>query len=206
MEIVIENLNKSFDGQAVLTDVGLHFREGGIYALMGKSGTGKTTLLNVLMGLMKADQGQIRYLLRGAELRTKELKMSCVFQEDRLCESFSAVDNVRMVLDKSVLADIRDALLELLPGDSLDKPVSRLSGGMRRRVAIVRAMLAEADFILMDEPFSGLDEQTREKTIEFILSRRENRTLLVVTHQAGDAKKLGGEVVWLPDEQVTVKK
>lgn len=189
MQIEVRNLDKAYHGKAVLKNVNLMFEDGKIYCLMGASGQGKTTFLRILSGLELPDSGEV---IKGAGA------MSGVFQEDRLCEAVDAVQNVAMVCRrKDAAAYARDLLLRVLPEDSLKKPVSALSGGMRRRVAVIRALAAESEFVFMDEPFTGLDEDTRRRVISCILELRRGRTLLVVTHQREDAKLLGGEIVLL---------
>ena len=189
MRIEVRDLDKSYHGKVVLRDVNLIFEEGKIYCLMGASGRGKTTFLRILSGLETPDGGAV---IKG------DGAMSGVFQEDRLCESVDAVGNVAMICRrKDAAAYARDMLLRVLPEDSLKKPVSALSGGMRRRVAVIRALAAESEFVFMDEPFTGLDEDTRRRVISCILEFLRGRTLLVVTHQREDAQLLGGGIVFL---------
>ena len=157
---------------------------------MGRSGGGKTTLLHMLLGLRDYQKGIIS---------KPEGRMSAVFQEDRLCPEENAVTNVGMVCSRTVTdKKICDMLAEILPEEELGKKVGEFSGGMKRRVAIVRALLADGEWIVMDEPFTGLDEKTKEKLIKFILKYRKNRTLLVATHQESDVTALGAELIKLP--------
>lgn len=187
MELVISQLSKSFDGRFVLDDVNLHLVSGNIYCLMGPSGSGKTTLFHILLGLVYADSGEINGL-------DKE-RISAVFQENRLCEAFTPVDNVTMVMPKSLenhKSKAREALRRLLPDESLDRPVSTLSGGMKRRVAIIRALLVPFDMVIMDEPFTGLDEETKQQTISYIKEQSEGKLVLISTHQEEDVQLLNG--------------
>lgn len=187
MELVISQLSKSFDGRFVLDDVNLHLVSGNIYCLMGPSGSGKTTLFHILLGLVHADSGAIN----GIE---KE-RISAVFQENRLCEAFTPIDNVTMVMPKSSgnhKSKAREALKRLLPDESLDRPVSTLSGGMKRRVAIIRALLVPFDMVIMDEPFTGLDEQTKQQTISYIKEQSAGKLVLISTHQEEDVQLLNG--------------
>ena len=189
MTLTLENLQKSYGSLPVLDHCSFSFSSGRIYCLMGPSGSGKTTLFRILMGLEPADGGSIRFEPSSPEF-------SAVFQEDRLCETFSPVENLRFVLGKSVSReDIRRELSLLLPEESLSRPVFTLSGGMKRRTAICRAMTAHSDLIIMDEPFTGLDEDTKKPVIEYIKSRQRARLLLVSTHQEEDVELLGGELV-----------
>lgn len=189
MTLTLENLQKSYGSLSVLDHCSFSFSSGGIYCLMGPSGSGKTTLFRILMGLEPADGGSIRFDLPSP-------RISAVFQEDRLCETFSPVENLRFVLGKSVSReDIRRELSLLLPEESLSRPVFTLSGGMKRRTAICRAMTAHSELIIMDEPFTGLDENTKKLVIEYIKSRQRGRLLIVSTHQEEDVELLGGELV-----------
>ena len=148
-DIVISELSKSFGEHVVLKDFNAVFKAGELSCIMGVSGGGKTTLLNILLGLMRQDGGEINGLPK---------EISCVFQEDRLCEDFSAVTNVRIACDKNITAEeIESQLKEVGLGDSMYRTVRELSGGMKRRVAIVRALMAPGELIIMDEPFVGLD-------------------------------------------------
>ena len=160
----IEHLCKSFDGKAVLEDVSLTLEPGAAVCLMAPSGRGKTTLLRCIAGLEKPDGGQII---------GRPERIGYVFQEDRLCDGFSAVDNIRLVTGRAVSeGDIRRHLAELGLAGSLDQPVRELSGGMRRRVAIGRAVCFGAGLLLLDEPFKGLDDAARRQTADYILRHR----------------------------------
>lgn len=168
--IVLKNVRKSFGEHTVLEGRSGVYEPGRIYYLKSPSGSGKTTLLRLLAGLEQPDEGAV------------EAKVSCsmVFQEDRLCLEYSAVKNVELVTGDVRAA--RKALEQLLDSEALDKPCSRLSGGMKRRVALVRAMEADSDCVLLDEPFTGMDAATRARAGEYIRSRQNGRTLIIATH------------------------
>lgn len=106
--------------------------------------------------------------------------VSMVFQENHLLEDESAVKNVELVLGDADLA--RRALKKLLPDDCLDEPVKNLSGGMKRRVAVVRAVEADSDILLLDEPFTGLDDENREKVLEYIKANAKGRKVIMASH------------------------
>ena len=142
---------------------------------MGPSGCGKTTLLRILLGLETADAGTIT----GLEGR----RMSAVFQEDRLCENVSAVSNLRLVNPALSRRAAEAALTELGLGEALSQPVREFSGGMKRRVAILRALLAEFDLLLADEPFKGLDEETKRQTMAYFAEHTRGKTVILVTHE-----------------------
>lgn len=102
------------------------------------------------------------------------------FQEDRLCEDCSAVKNLEMILGD--VSQARTALTQLLPEEALDQPCHELSGGMKRRVSLVRAMEAEAQCVLLDEPFTGLDEENRKKAEDYIRRKTRGRIVMIATH------------------------
>lgn len=180
----IQHLCKSFDDKVVLDHVSLTLESGGTACLMAPSGRGKTTLLRCIAGLETPDSGQITDLPE---------RIAYVFQEDRLCDGFSAVDNIRLVTGKALgEGEIRRHLEELGLAGSLDQPVRELSGGMRRRVVISRAVCFGADLLLLDEPFKGLDDEARQQTAGYILLHRGAAAILCVTHDREDAAALGG--------------
>lgn len=180
----IQHLCKTFDGKMVLDHVSLTLESGGTACLMAPSGRGKTTLLRCIAGLEAPDSGQITDLPE---------RIAYVFQEDRLCDGFSAVDNIRLVTGKALgEGEIRRHLEELGLAGSLDQPVRELSGGMRRRVVISRAVCFGADLLLLDEPFKGLDDEARQQTANYILRHRGAAAILCVTHDREDAAALGG--------------
>ena len=208
MDIFLHQIQKSYQSP-VLQGLTYRFRSGETYAITGPSGCGKTTLLRIILGLETADKGTCT---RG--------RFSAVFQENRLLESCSAVQNVALVLPrrekdwnlpfpwelygsnykrKNIAAG---ELSLILPWDSLNQPVSALSGGMKRRCAICRAMLSPSAAILMDEPFTGLDEDTKNHVMTYIKKRKGNRTLIFTTHQMDDLAKM--KAISLPLDSPTL--
>lgn len=169
-EIRVRGLCKAYGETRVFQNFSAVYEKGRIYYLRQPSGSGKTTLLSILAGIEKADGGSVRVPER----------VSMLFQEDRLCEEYDAVKNVELVCGNRKQAS--EALLKLLEPESLEKPCSSLSGGMKRRVALVRAMEAEADFVLLDEPFVGMDRENRRMAEQYIQERQQGRTILIATH------------------------
>lgn len=186
--IVLKDVRKVYGDKTVLDGVSLKLEAGRTYCLMAPSGSGKTTLLRVLLGLEGIDGGSIEGVSRG--------RVAMMFQEDRLCEVLTAVENVALVLPRDARrTDVQALLEEVLPSDCMGKPVMQLSGGMRRRVSLVRAMAFPSDAVVLDEPFTGLDAATRRTVIDFVLRHRAGRTLLVATHGQDDARLLGAETI-----------
>ena len=179
MEIVVKHLCKSFGEQAVLGD--LSFTAGpGITAVMAPSGSGKTTLLRILLGLDTADSGTVEGLAGK--------RISAVFQEDRLLEHLSAEGNLRFVLGRAYDPQAARILLDRLDlPDTGTQPVREFSGGMKRRLALARALLAPFDALLLDEPFTGLDRENRERALAAIRDTAGDRPVLLVTHDPADA-------------------
>ena len=171
MEIRVEGLCKSYGGKAVLTNLTAVFRPG-ITCAAAPSGTGKTTLLRLLLGLERPDAGSIR----GAGCR-----WAAVFQEDRLLEDLSAAGNLRFALGE--VPGEAGALLARLGLELSDpKPVRAWSGGMKRRLALARALLAPAEALALDEPFTGLDGENRARCLELIRERGRGKPVLLATH------------------------
>lgn len=190
MDIKVLNLSAGYNQKTVLENLSLTFKEGSVTAVMGPSGVGKTTLLMIISGLKTPESG----IITG----TRNAKVSMVFQENRLCEDLSALLNIKMVLsDNGKTADkrIKAALSEVGIDPDDRKPVSGYSGGMQRRVAIVRALLADFDVLLLDEPFTGLDEATMKLTADFIKKHSKGKTVILVTHSDEEAAIMGANVI-----------
>lgn len=167
----IQKLSKAYGDLHVVKDFDAEYEPGKIYYFTAPSGSGKTTLFRLLCGLEQPDAGTIQ---------NQSLRFSYAFQEDRLCENYSAVRNVELV----AACDAESALREVLPEEAFSKPCCQLSGGMRRRVAVVRAMEAESDCVILDEPFAGLDQETKERVEMYIQSRQRGRILLIASHES----------------------
>ena len=179
--IQLHGICKTFDQHPVFINWNQNFKTGMVHVLKGPSGCGKTTLLRMLMGLEIPDSGTITPL--------QSYRKAAVFQEDRLCENLSAMQNVLMVVRNQSKKDLLDQLKQDFYQVGLDdmyQKVSTLSGGMKRRVAILRAMYANADIIFFDEPLKGLDDTTKEKVMLFIKERIKDKTVFWVTHDVDE--------------------
>ncbi len=185
MDIVVKDLCKSYGPLQVLQNFSCTFPHGRVSCITGSSGRGKTTLLRLLMGLEQPDSGSISGL-EGARL-------SAVFQEDRLCENLSAVSNLRLVQrNRMPKEQLLRELEKIGLSDCGDKPVREFSGGMKRRVAMVRAMLAEFDVLILDEPFKGVDAKTYALVTSYVREKIPGKTVLLVSHDPRDIEQLGG--------------
>lgn len=168
--LCVWNLGKSFHDQWIFRHVDHEFLGGEPYVLDTPSGSGKTTFFRCLCGLERPEEGGVS----GIDT------FSVQFQEDRLCEDYSVVKNLEMVLGDA--AQAREILVQLLPEEALEQPCRELSGGMKRRVSLVRAMEAGAQCVLLDEPFTGLDEENRKKAEAYIRQKAGERILMLATH------------------------
>lgn len=186
-DIIIRNLSKSFGDKRVLEGFDLTVPDGGICCIMGESGCGKSTLIKLIMGIYAPDGGRIAGVPDN---------IAAVFQEDRLCEDFSALTNVRITAARGVTSARISEEFSVLGLEGNEKtPARQLSGGMRRRVALIRAFMADAPLIILDEPFTGLDPDNRALAIDYVRARRAGKTIILVTHDASDADALVAEQV-----------
>lgn len=186
--IEIKRLTVSFDGITVLNEFSHTFPAGSKTCIMGPSGCGKTTLINAMLGLVKPESGIINGMPE---------KVSCVFQEDRLCEDFSALSNVRLTAAKRFSKTDIEELLKSLGITEFQKSVNTFSGGMKRRVALARAIAADSDLILLDEAFKGLDDESKLNAQNVLMRCSVGKTVISVTHDEDEADRLGGEIIRL---------
>ncbi|MHA5219007.1 ATP-binding cassette domain-containing protein [Dysosmobacter sp. Phy] len=135
------------------------------------------------MGLEQADSGRIDGL--------DGIRLSAVFQEDRLCGQLDGVSNLRLVAPMLSRADARNAMKAVGLANCIGQPARELSGGQRRRVAILRGLLADYDLLVLDEPFRGLDQETRQLVMEDTRRRCAGQTVLLVTHDPAELEALG---------------
>ena len=180
------HLCKAFGAQTVLHDVSLQIQGRG--CLLGPSGVGKTTLLRILAGLERPDSGSVHGL--------SGLRVSYQFQEDRLLPWLTALENVSLVSDEGRAAEI---LADLGLGAALQKKPRALSGGMRRRVALGRALAAGGDLLLLDEPSKGMDQALQAQIHQVIHHAWRGEYLFTVTHDRQEALTLGDALFMMDD-------
>lgn len=177
----LKNVCKSFGDKVILNDFSYDFKESGLVLIKGPSGCGKTTLLRLIAGLEEKDSGEI--LKKGV--------ISFLFQEDRLLPWLSVIENVTCVMvgKSAKKKKMAHELLSLigLEGEENER-IENLSGGMKRRVAFARALALCPDILLLDEPFTGLDADTKNKLMDITLSFSKEHLILMVTHDSNDLK------------------
>ncbi|MCL2366724.1 MAG: ATP-binding cassette domain-containing protein [Oscillospiraceae bacterium] len=195
MSIIFNKVSKSFGDKVVLSDFTLTLPDSGIVAFMGASGYGKTTLLRLLSGLIEPDSGQIISHFK---------RLSYVFQEDRLLGGVTALGNILAVLDTKDETLAMQWLERMNLSDSADLLPGELSGGMRRRLAIARAMAFGGDFMLLDEPFAGLDDITRRRIYPYIFASDQPRLTVLVTHDRQEAEYLANRLIVMKGAPLTI--
>ena len=193
-KLEIRELSKHFGEKTLFENLSLTVDRPMV--LWASSGWGKTTLLRILMGLETPDSGTVSGVGR----------VGAVFQEDRLCPQLTAVQNVELVLEntKSDYKQqiVRDLQQLGLDEAALDLPVRKLSGGQKRRAALLRAVWAESDTLLLDEPFTGMDPETMKKAASLLKERCQRKPVLLATHDREAIGELGWPVLRLESEQL----
>lgn len=183
----INNLSFSYGEKDIIKDLSLSLPEKGVFVIMSPSGSGKTTLFSLIAGLLEPDSGSIE---------TDAKKVAVSFQDDRLLPWMSAAENVNFVLGgkKNTLTRAVKHLSELGLGEDAGKYPSELSGGMKKRVSLARAFATEADLVLLDEPFNGLDADTKSVVMDKIKKVGESALVLVITHERADAEMITNSI------------
>ena len=184
----IKNLCKAYGDLPVLENVS--FTAGvGVTALWGPSGVGKTTLLRLFLGLETPDEGSVRL--------PENCPWAAVFQEERLLEHLDAWGNLHLIGTRQGEARAAAMLAELGLAETAERPVREYSGGMRRRLALIRALLAPSDALALDEPFSGLDDENRAVCRAVLQRETVGKPVLLVTHDEDDAAGLDARIIRL---------
>lgn len=186
--IKLKNVSKSFGEKRVLDSFSYDFPENSVVCISGASGCGKTTLLRIIASLEKADSGEVN--VSGT--------LSFLFQENRLLPWLDTYENIACVLSGSQ-KEKQSEVLRLLSlvglENSIREPIQNLSGGMKRRVAFARAIAASPDILLLDEPFTGLDDETKKKLYECIKEYAQKHLVVLVTHDGADISSLANQVI-----------
>lgn len=201
--VSVSNVSKNYGDVQALQDLSLEFPRGQLTSLLGPSGCGKTTLLKIIAGLLEPNAGEI--LVDGKPVDGPGPDRAFVFQDFALLPWASVIRNVAFGLElRGVAKSERESIAEKYINDvglsGFEKSYPHeLSGGMRQRVGLARALSVDADVLLMDEPFSAVDEQTRRKFQEDLLSlvANENKTFIFVTHSIEEAVYVSDQIAIL---------
>lgn len=191
--IELKDVSAAFQGHSVLEHCSLLVPDGGHTAVMGPSGSGKTTLLRLIAGQLAPDQGSVT---------VSHGRISYMYQEPRLLPWLTAEENVNLVLsDKPETMDTaRQWLAAVGLADAMKKRPAELSGGMRQRVSLARALAYDGDLFLLDEPLSSLDEAMAVELLDLLKQYTQGKSMIFVTHSPEQAKVLGGEIYRMHDK------
>jgi phospholipid/cholesterol/gamma-HCH transport system ATP-binding protein len=210
----IENVKKSFGNNRVLNNMSFTLNKGENLVILGKSGSGKSVLIKCMVGLHEPEEGKIVLLGKNiAELKTEELnslrrKIGFLFQSAALYDAMTVRENlefplrqVRSKTNEEIEALVIEALKNVGLEDAIDKMPSELSGGMRKRVGLARAIILKPEIILYDEPTTGLDPITSREISELIvdIQKKYNTTGVIITHDVECAKITSNRVIMLRD-------
>lgn len=209
MSIKVENLTKEFDGRKVLDNISFEVEKGEVLSIVGFSGSGKSTILKILCGLLKADSGKINI---------SDGDVAMVFQYSALFDSLNVFDNISFALQerkefkgKYTKEQLKEIVAKSLNTVGLsgieEKYPHELSGGMQKRVSLARAIVTKPEFILYDEPTAGLDPVASTVIEDYILRLREETqaTSIVVTHQMSTIKRCSDKVIMLYDGHIVFR-
>ena len=203
----------SIDGETeTLADISFHIKEGEFAAIVGPSGCGKSTLLSLICGLLKPEKGEI--LLDGKSIAGEKERIGYMLQKDYLFEWRSIYSNVMLGLEiqkkksEKYTKRVDQMLKDYGLWDFRNVRPSQLSGGMRQRAALIRTLAMEPDLLLLDEPFSALDYQTRLNVCDDIgkIIKKEGKTAILVTHDISEAISMADRVIVLAARPAYVKK
>lgn len=218
--VALRGLRKSFGEQHVLDGIDLDVAQGETLAVLGRSGSGKSVLLKLIIGLQKPDSGSIQVLdeevtrLAPAQLNEVRKKVGFLFQEGALYDSLSVEENVAFPLRRHTElspADRRDRVQQLLSRVGMDKDAAKLpsqiSGGMKKRVGLARALALDPDILLFDEPTAGLDPITASEIEDLMLAlQKERKTAsIVVTHDLHGAKTVSDRLALIHDGSIVIQ-
>jgi len=217
--IKLEHVTKSFDEHKVLDDVTLDVPEGTAFCLLGRSGTGKSVTLKHIIGLMRPDSGQVLVggkdvaSLSGRELAEVRRSMGFLFQSSALFDSITVGENVAFPLrrhtdwsDAKIRDTARARLADVGLDEDYDKMPAELSGGMRKRAGLARAMALDPKILLVDEPSAGLDPITAREIDGLLVDlKKKGATIVMVTHDIPSARHIGDELAMLHDGRVVAR-
>ncbi|MBP9095474.1 MAG: ABC transporter ATP-binding protein [Ignavibacteria bacterium] len=218
--INIENVKKAFGKNVVLKDVNLKVKEGESIVTLGKSGTGKSVILQCIAGLLKPDEGKILVYgenvpsLDDEELQTIRKKIGFLFQSGALYDSMSVRENLSFPLkrltdlsDEEITTKVIEALKNVGLENAIDKMPSELSGGMKKRIGLARTLITDPKIMLYDEPTTGLDPSTSREISQLVLEvqKKYKTTSIIVTHDMECARMVADRIVVLKDGEYIVE-
>jgi phospholipid/cholesterol/gamma-HCH transport system ATP-binding protein len=217
--IRLDGVSKSFDRRTVLNDISLDVAEGSGFCLLGRSGTGKSVTLKHIIGLLKPDRGRVFVhgrdvtALDRRELSEIRRHMGFLFQNAALFDSISVGENVAFPLrrhtdwpEKKIREVATSKLAEVGLADDYKKMPADLSGGMKKRAGLARAMALDPDILLVDEPSAGLDPITADEIDQLLVDlKKKGTTIVMVTHNIPSARHVADEMALLHDGRIVAR-
>jgi len=201
--IQVKNLNVSFDGNQILKNLNLDFKDNGITAVLGRSGCGKSTLLRSIAGLLKPTSGEVIY--KGKRITKPNENIFMMHQNYANFPWKNCIENVlfpiklRRKATKEDYIEAAKLLIKVGLGDHIEKYPDQLSGGMKQRLSLARVLMSKPEVILMDEPLSALDDKTRVEMQNLIMSlqKETKNTIIMITHNKSDADIMADNIIQL---------
>ncbi|TGD59150.1 ABC transporter ATP-binding protein [Flavobacterium humi] len=219
--IEIKNVSKSFGDNEVLKGINITLMEGEDLIIIGKSGSGKSVTIKCLVGLLTADEGEIKVFgtdithASHSELNEIRSRIGFLFQNGALYDSMSVRQNLAFTLKHHnrglAPEEVQNMIMEALESvgleEAIDKMPSELSGGMRKRIGLARALIIKPEILLYDEPTSGLDTITSREITELMLSTQQKRKTasIMITHDMASAKLAGNKIMVLKDGKISAE-
>lgn len=199
MKIELKNVSKSFKNNTVIKDVSATFESGNIYGFYGRNGSGKSVLQKIISGLYVPTSGEV--LIDGVNINEKELyptSMRILIEKPAFFPDLSGLDNLKLLADINKIIDEKKIIevLELVNlKDEMKKKYSKYSLGMKQKLGVAQAIMEDPDIIILDEPFNGIEQATVDKLIDYLLKKKEEGKLIIVsTHIKEDLTKLSNNI------------
>lgn len=208
MKIELKNVSKIFKNNTVIKDVSATFESGNIYGFYGRNGSGKSVLQKIISGLYVPTSGEV--LIDGVNINEKELypsSMRILIEKPAFFPDLSGLDNLKLLADINKIIDEKKIIevLELVNlKDEMKKKYSKYSLGMKQKLGVAQAIMENPDIIILDEPFNGIEQATVDKLIDYLLKKKEEGKLIIVsTHIKEDLTKLSNNIYMFDNGSIT---
>lgn len=210
MELLVNNISKSFKNIIILKDVNLCFKSGKIYCFYGKNGSGKSVLLKIICGLYKPDNGEILFDNKNYNLNNMFApNLRALIEKPSFFPNLSGFENLKLlanIQNKITDDEILDALKKVNLFDDKDKKYSKYSLGMKQKLGIAQVIMEDPSIIILDEPFNGIDVESTEKIINIIKElKRKNKLIIITTHDKDELNMLSDETIYFNNGHVETK-
>lgn len=208
MKIELKNVSKKFKNNTVIKDISATFESGNIYGFYGRNGSGKSVLQKIISGLYVPTSGEV--LIDGVNINEKELypsSMRILIEKPAFFPDLSGLDNLKLLADINKIIDEKKIIevLELVNlKDEMKKKYSKYSLGMKQKLGVAQAIMEDPDIIILDEPFNGIEQATVDKLIDYLLKKKEEGKLIIVsTHIKEDLTKLSDDIYMFDNGSIT---